>query len=142
MLQIGKRPCEIIKLVGREKTFINYFKNKRKSIYKCQTKKRAGAPTKLNDKAKKLIRKSRDKKGGSTRKLSKQLKQSGVANVSHETIRKFQRNEGQKPYKRKQQPLYSNKNIQRRTEFAQKYGTKSKFFWDKNGYLLMKNVLV
>ena len=140
-MQIGKRPCEIIKLVGRGKTFINYCKNKRKSIYKCQTKKRAGAPTKLNDKAKKHVRKSIDTKGGSTRKLSKQLKQSGVANVSHETIRKFQRNEGQNHIN-----VNNNHYIQIKIYNYQlnlhKNMEQNQNFFGINGYLLMKNILV
>ena len=94
-------------------------------------KKRSGASKKLNVKSKKIIRESRGKKKGSIRKLAKKVKQSGTTSVSHQTIWRFQRKERMKPYKRRQEPLYSTKNIQSRTQFAAKYGSKSKFFWDK-----------
>src|SRR5687767_7020663 len=118
MLEDGKRPCDIMKKLKRSKRFIFESRNNRKTIYKCQTKKHSGASKKLNVKSKKIIRESRCKKKGLTRKLAKKVKQSGTTSVSHQTIWRFQRKERMKPYKRRQEPLYSTKNIQSRTQFA------------------------
>jgi transposase len=129
MLNDGYTPLEIKKKLKRSLSFISKTKNSRK-MYKVKTKSRTGRPKVLTSLAKRLIRNSRCKRKGSTRKLAKQLKQEENLKVGHVTIWRFQKEEGQKPYKRPKEPLLSSKNIRSRKMFADKYVKKPQKFWD------------
>jgi hypothetical protein len=70
MLKDGKTPSKIMKALRRSKKFVFGTIKYRQNTYKCKTKRRAGRPKKLTIEAKKIIRKSREKRNGSTRKLA------------------------------------------------------------------------
>src|SRR5437016_2906072 len=78
MLDDGKKPSEIMKKLKRSKKFVSDVKNNRPTVYACKTKPRTGAKTKLTLAAQVIIRQSRGKKKGSTRKLKKQIKQAAA----------------------------------------------------------------
>jgi len=130
LLDEGKSPTYIMKLLKRSSSFVYKTNKNRKNVYTCQTKTRTGRPKKLTSNAKRIIRKSRGKKNGSTRKLVKKIKDVINLHVSPQTIHNFQKAEGQFPYRRKKVPLLTAKNIETRTKFVKKYGTKSQCFWD------------
>lgn len=130
MIKDGKTVRQIMKELKRSNYFVCETKKNRKIVYKCKTKTRTGRPRKLNAALKKIIRKSRNKRKGSTRKLAKKIKEDTGISISKDIVWRFQREEGQKPYKRQTQPLLTIKNIEARKKFAQKYGSKSLAFWD------------
>ena len=130
LLEQGKSPTFITSVLKRSLPWVYKTKNERSSIYKCKTKLRSGRPSKLISNIKSIIKKTRGKRKRSTRKVSKQIKDKTKTSISHVTVWKFQKKEKQLPYKRRREPLLSNKNIVSRTNFAKKYGLKPCTFWD------------
>jgi hypothetical protein len=58
------------------------------------------------------------------------IEHSSTIKVHHTTIWRFQRQEGQKPYKSQKQTLLTARNIEARKQFVAKYGSKPETFWD------------
>jgi transposase len=101
----------------RSKTFVSKWC--RRSIDDCHTVFSPGRDKILTNESKRIIRNSRNKRGGSTRKLRDRIK--NIQNVSHQTIWRFQHSENVKPHTRGKQPLFTKKHIKDRKDFANEF---------------------
>ena len=83
-------------------------------------KPRSGRPSVLDSTAKKVIGKAKYKRGNSTRKISKQLKNKGLPG-SAATVWRYMSRKGLKPLRQKKLPPLSNNQRKARLVFARKY---------------------
>jgi transposase len=122
----GKSIRWIANKLNRGTKFVNKWCNK--SIDDCKVKPRPGRPKILTNASKRIIRNSRNKRGGSTRKLRDRIRP--IQSVSHQTVWRFQCEENVRPYRRRPQPPFSTRNINDRRAFAYEYGDWTEDDWE------------
>lgn len=83
---------------------------------------RAGRPPKATKAVQhRILLLGKGKRNRSTRKIARKLKQDETADISHETVRSVLAGTGLHPYRRRDVPKLSQKNIADRIRFAKKY---------------------
>src|SRR5580692_1595887 len=132
LLNQGRKPCEIVEIIGRSRSWVYNCKDqsKMKSIYELSTKHGSGRKTKLTKKSKRIIRLSRNKLNGSTRSLVRKIRKLANENLSKNTIQRFQKKEGVKPFLQQYVPLLTEKNIEARKKFVEKFVGEDEKMWD------------
>ena len=116
-------------LIGKSSFFVQkWSKCCENGIF--ERKKGSGRPSKISSKILTTLEKSKYKRHQSTRKLSRKLKHSGLA-VCKSTVHNYlKKNLGPKAYKRKRQPLLTEKQRKNRLRFAKKYQDLSEKEWE------------
>ena len=107
---------ETAKILQKSKSWVAKWS----SSQEFYDKPRSGRPTVLDRTAKKIIEKAKYKRGNSTRKISKQLKNKGQPG-SAATVWRYMSRKGWKPLRRKKLPLLSKNQRKARLVFARKY---------------------
>ena len=107
---------ETAKILQKSKSWVTKWS----SSQEFYDKPRSGRPTVLHRTAKKVLEKAKYKRGNSTRKISKQLKNKGLPG-STATVWRYMSRKGWKPLRRKKLPLLSNNQRKARLVFARKY---------------------
>ena len=107
---------ETAKILQKSKRWVAKWSSSREF---CD-KPRSGRPTVLDRTAKKVIEKAKYKRGNSTRKISKQLKNKGLPG-SAATVWRYMSRKGWKPFRRKKLPLLSNNQRKAPLVFTRKY---------------------
>ena len=107
-------------LIGKSSFFVQKW-SKRGENGTFERKKGSGRPSKISSKILTTLEKSKYKRHQSTRKLSRKLKHSGLTVCKSSVHNYLKKNLGLKAYKRKRQPLLTEKQRKNRLGFAKKY---------------------
>ena len=128
LIKQGYSVRDTAQLIGKSSFFVQKW-SKRGENGTFERKKGSGRPSKISSKILTTLEKSKYKRHQSTRKLSRELKHSGLA-VCKSTVHNYlKKNLGLKASKRKRQPLITEKQRKNRLRFAKKYQDLSEKKW-------------
>ena len=130
LIKRGYSVRDTAQLIGKSRFFLSRSGQKVVRMGHLRGKKGSGRPSKISSKILTTLEKSKYKRHQSTRKLSRKLKHSGLA-VCKSTVHNYlKKNLGLKAYKRKRQPLLTEKQRNNRLRFANKYQDLSEKEWE------------
>lgn len=117
----GKTRQEVAKSLGRSVRWVQKWWQRHKHGESLDNRPRSGRPPTLSARAKDLIRKAKDKRHQSCRRLSRRLKNLGEK-VSKDTVHRYLTKKlGFRAYKRPKIPRLTKLQKEKRTAFAKKY---------------------
>lgn len=119
--EMGFTNKEIANKMGKSQRWVTKWKARWDNFGNLCDLERSGRPTKIRGTVQKTIDKIKYKRGNSTRKLAKKLKQCGES-VGHSTIHRYLRKSKKwKPFKRQKSCFLTENQMQNRLAFAKKY---------------------
>lgn len=126
----GKSCQEVAETLMRSTKWVQKWHQRWKRGYNLQDQPRSGRPKVLSARAKDVLRKAKDKRHQSCRRLTRRLKNLGE-NVSRNTVHRYlTKNLKLKAYKRTKKPRLTELQKKKRLAFAKKYQNLTKDDWE------------
>lgn len=119
--EMGLTNRQIAKRMGKSERWVYKWSSRWDQFGNVKDLERSGRPSKIKGRAKKMIENIKYKRGKSTRKLAKDLKQMGDS-VCHATVHNYLRKTKKwKPFKRQKSQFLTEHQMRKRLAFAKKY---------------------